>query len=186
MYYSFFYFFFTETPTHVVYCCHNKHCCIIVSKYCELFYSSARSIIRLLQQEAVEAVYLTSPRNSLSSSRTLAWSHSVTSSIRSLNSRLCTGEYMNVWFHLGSRDFFTVFVLLLLLSLRRQREFIFQLIQFNSFIITLKQYNDTQFVKSFIYAFYLLLTNYFFDYFPVLVKIIGIQDFRSFSFQFIP
>lgn len=62
---------------------------------------------------------LTSPRNSLSSSRTRAWSHSVISSIRSLNSRLCTGEYMNVWLHLGSRDFFTVFVLLLLLSLNR-------------------------------------------------------------------
>lgn len=60
---------------------------------------------------------LTSPRNSLSSSRTRAWSHSVISSIRSLNSRLCTGEYMNVWVHLGSSDFFTVFVLLLLLSL---------------------------------------------------------------------
>lgn len=63
---------------------------------------------------------LTSPRNSLSSSLTLAWSHRVISNIRSRNSRRCTGEYIKVWFHLGSKDFFTVFVLLLLLSLEEQ------------------------------------------------------------------
>lgn len=39
---------------------------------------------------------LTSPKNWLSSSRTLAWSHTVSSSMRSLNSRRCTGEYMKV------------------------------------------------------------------------------------------
>lgn len=60
---------------------------------------------------------LTSPRNWLSSSRTRAWSHTVSSNIRSLNSRRWTGEYMKVWFHRGSTDFFTVFVLRLLLSL---------------------------------------------------------------------
>lgn len=64
---------------------------------------------------------LTSPRNWLSSSLTRAWSHTVSSSIRSLNSRRCTGEYMNVWFQRGSSDFFTVFVLRLLLSLQTER-----------------------------------------------------------------
>lgn len=59
----------------------------------------------------------TSPRKSLSSSCILGWSHTVISSMCSLKSRRWTWEYTNVWFHLGSRLFFTVFVLLLLLSL---------------------------------------------------------------------
>lgn len=63
---------------------------------------------------------LTSPRNSLSSSWTLGWSHTVISSMRSLKSRRWTWEYIKVWFHLGSALFFTVLVRLLLLSLEQR------------------------------------------------------------------
>lgn len=59
----------------------------------------------------------TSPRNSLSSSWTLGWSQTVISNMRSLKSLRWMWEYRNVWFHFGSALFFTVFVLLLLLSL---------------------------------------------------------------------
>ena len=64
----------------------------------------------------------TSPRNSLSSSWTLGWSHTVISSMRSLKSRRWTWEYRKVWFHLGSALFFTVLVRRLLLSLERRHE----------------------------------------------------------------
>lgn len=63
---------------------------------------------------------LTSPRNSLSSSCTLGWSHTVISNIRSLKSLRCTCEYTKVWFHFGSSTFFTVLVRLLLLSLKNK------------------------------------------------------------------
>lgn len=75
-----------------------------------------RSIDILLSKQNNWSTH-TSPRNSLSSSWTLGWSQTVISNMRSLKSLRWMWEYRNVWFHFGSALFFTVFVLLLLLSL---------------------------------------------------------------------
>lgn len=79
-----------------------------------------RSLRGHLVQGYKDHVFLTSPRNSLSSSWTLGWSHTVISSILSLKSRRWTWEYKKVWFHLGSALFFTVLVRRLLLSLQQK------------------------------------------------------------------